>query len=415
MPVPGEHVGPAHLDLTVGRQAQIDARQREADGAGPPLALVRVRHEHDGLGHAVALERRPPGARRDRGVEVGRQGRRARHAEAQPGQRLGPVGGRQPVPHRGHAEEHRAAGADGRQDSGRIEAGQQLRGCSRGQRAVEPDAEAVHVEQRECQDQPVLGRPPPGQRHGLCRRQQVGVAQDRTLRGARRAGRVHEQRRVVPGGGVEPIGGSGRGGEPAQIGRGDDGTRGGGRDPPPALGVVGHRGGDPGVAHDVVDLGFAVGPVQRHGHGAQAQHADVGDHVVERGIGRHHHPVAGADPSGREPGRGGRRAFVQGSGRQRRAGRVGEEDAVRVLGPAPPPRTHERPGAGQGDIAGRDPVGRWSVHGRTAASRPRGDPLMVAPTVRRAEAPTPHVRAPPRFNALVPVRVLPDPGGVAIL
>ena len=312
-----------------------------------------------------------PARRGDRGVEVGRQGRRARHAEAQPGQRFGPVRGRQPVPHRRHAEEHRAAGADGREDPGGIEAREQLGGGSRGQRAVEPDAEAVHVEQREGEDQPVLGRPPPGQRHGLGRRQQVGVTQDRTLRGARRAGRVHEQCRVVPGGGVERLGGSGRDGEPAQVGRGDDGTRGGGRDPPPALGVVGHRGGDPGVAHDVADLGFAVRPVQRHGHGAEPQDADVGDHVVERGIGRHHHPVAGADPSGREAGRGRRRPVVERSGRQRRAGRIGEEDAVWVLGPASPPRGHERPGAGQGDIAGRDSrreVVGPRAHGRVASS-----------------------------------------------
>ena len=247
--------------------------------------------------------------------------------------------------------------------------------------------------------------------HRLGRRQQVGVAQDRTLRGARRAGRVDEQRRVVARWRRRaPRRAPGRAGSP---------LRSGGVTTAPGAAAAIHRprsassvtaGGDRGVAHDVADLGLAVRPVQRHGHGAEPQHADVGDHVVERGLGRHHHPVAGADP-GRP--RGGPRPAADRSssvrGCQRGAGRIGEEHAVAGRRPSAaatrPPATRRAPGRRR---RARLPGGRWSVHGRTTASRSSGGSAHggahCAPT-RGADATRPRDR---RFNALVPVRVLPD-------
>src|SRR5690348_3421824 len=67
VPVAGEDVRPAHLDLADRARRQRRARahihharflagERAADGAGAALAVVRVGQVHDRLGHAVALE-----------------------------------------------------------------------------------------------------------------------------------------------------------------------------------------------------------------------------------------------------------------------------------------------------------------------------------------------------------------------
>ena len=71
-PVAGEDVRPLDLDAAdlAGRAAAsvvVDdahrhAGKRRPDGAGDALAVERIRRVHAGLGHAVALEDRVPGA-----------------------------------------------------------------------------------------------------------------------------------------------------------------------------------------------------------------------------------------------------------------------------------------------------------------------------------------------------------------
>ena len=69
--------------------------------------------------------------------------------------------------------------------------------------AVEADAQTVHVEERQRQDEPVVGLPAPGDRHGARAREQVAVAEHRALRRAGRARRVGEHREVAGRGLVE--------------------------------------------------------------------------------------------------------------------------------------------------------------------------------------------------------------------
>src|ERR1043165_1401736 len=58
------------------------AGEREADGAGPPLADVRIADRHEGLGHAVALEDRVAEERAELLEDVRRQRRGAGDEEA---------------------------------------------------------------------------------------------------------------------------------------------------------------------------------------------------------------------------------------------------------------------------------------------------------------------------------------------
>ena len=102
-PVALEHVGPAyleHADLAGAEHApvfvgdpELDAGQRQADRAGPPLAVQRVRRVHAGLGHAVALEDAVARARLEVVKGLLEQRRRARDEQAEPGA----ARGRQPV------------------------------------------------------------------------------------------------------------------------------------------------------------------------------------------------------------------------------------------------------------------------------------------------------------------------------
>ncbi len=65
---------PAALRLD---DAQVDARQRAADGAGATLAVIGVGGVHVGFGHAVALEDLLAGAPLERDMGVGEQRRAA--------------------------------------------------------------------------------------------------------------------------------------------------------------------------------------------------------------------------------------------------------------------------------------------------------------------------------------------------
>ena len=97
--------------------------------------------------------------------------------------------------------------ADGVEHRVGVEAREQDRRRAAQQRAVEADAEAVHVEERQREHQPVAGGPAPREPERLAARQQVAVREHGALGRAGGARRVAEQREVVGlGAGRAPAG-----------------------------------------------------------------------------------------------------------------------------------------------------------------------------------------------------------------
>src|SRR5882672_7447512 len=86
-PIPGEDVRPLDLDdanlaslnrratLEVGN-AHANSWKRKTDRARPAFAVVRVRRDHIGFGHAVALENCEAGPLPPGGMSLGEQRRR---------------------------------------------------------------------------------------------------------------------------------------------------------------------------------------------------------------------------------------------------------------------------------------------------------------------------------------------------
>ena len=195
--VAAEDVRAAHEDLAgVGLEAQLDAGQWEADRPRSPLAFIGVRDEHQRLGHPVALEDQLARSLLHTAVKVGAERRRARDAEAKRREAVDAVGIHQPRVHRRHAEEHRGVGTSGEHPL-RIEAALQQQRRPRQQAAVDADAQAVHVEEGEAEDQRVVRPPVPGSAHRLGTGQEVAVREEHTLGGARGAGRERQQGDVV--------------------------------------------------------------------------------------------------------------------------------------------------------------------------------------------------------------------------
>ena len=101
-------------------------------------------------------------------MQFGGQGGRTRNAEPQAGQFAHPIRLHQAVVERGYPEEERGiegrssvqnlVGVEAREDHG---AGPSVKG------AVKPDAESVHVEEGQGENQSVIGGPAPGQAKGL--------------------------------------------------------------------------------------------------------------------------------------------------------------------------------------------------------------------------------------------------------
>ena len=284
LPVAGEHVRSAEQDLAARRRgASSTPGQREADGAGAALAVVGVRHVHERLGHAVALEHvdtgRVVGSSRE---QRRRQRCRARHAEAERGELgvpvLMPPGGRTWSARRRRGSPPLVAQ---RVEHGvGLEPGHEHRRRPGEQRAVEADAEPVHVEEREREHEAVVGRPAPRQPQRLGAREQVAVREPGALGHAGRARRVAEHRVVTRARPVEPGPGSASG-RPTSGPHTTTSRVGGGRHPSPHRRVVDHRRRRPAVGGDLCDLALAVGAVHRHHDEAGPQRGDVGHDQVD--------------------------------------------------------------------------------------------------------------------------------------
>ncbi len=205
-PVAAEDVRAPDLDLAGGLgQAHLDPGKREADGARPALAVVGVGHEHVGLGHAVALEHRHAGVGLQRLGGARRAGRPSptRRAAAGPSSAARDEAARRwymvGTPKNSVASCSAAASST----PSTVEPREQDGRCAGQQRPVQAVAEAVGVEQREGEDEAVLGRPPPGPLQRLAVGQQVAVGQRGALGRPGRARRVAEVGEVVGSDGVE--------------------------------------------------------------------------------------------------------------------------------------------------------------------------------------------------------------------
>ena len=174
---------------------------------------------------------------------------------------------------------------------------QQDRRRTHEQGAVQPDAEAVHVEERQGEHETIVGGPAPGDPHRFAARQDVAVGEHGALGRAGGPRRVAEHGEVVGFGGIEH-----RRLAVGEIDRGahDDERTVGRRGEQRGAGVVvDHAGRGFAVADDVTDLAGQVGAVHRYDHQAESQRSDVGDHELDGGRRAHDDPIAGSQAGAR--------------------------------------------------------------------------------------------------------------------
>ena len=201
------------------------------------------------------------------------------------------------------------------------------------------------------------------------------MAQRNALRGAGRAGREHQQRRVAgtrnvevrrrPVGQIDPNPGGGHPAEPSGIVQDRQGRVGGGR----------HR----------ADLGGPEGGVDRDHDQSEAQGRHVGDGQVDGRRGADQQPVAGSQPGHRVPAGDGCGPLLELGSAQPAPVGTGEGRGARRARPA------GRPGAGQragGDQVGCDareavlPPGVGGGHHQTGGHGAASVPVLVAVVLR---------------------------------
>ena len=206
VPVAFEDVGAAHLDhadLTLRQGGAIfgdfhlHPRQRQADGACPPVTDVGVRGGHVGFCHAVTLQYPLAGAGLKAAVGVGEQGGRAR--DEQPhmgGAGMGKAGITQQAGVEGGNPHHHACAGHVVQDGIGVKAGQKDHRGPGQQRNIGGHEQAVDVKDRQGMQQHVSGGelPQGGQRRGI--RQKVVLRQHRPFgaacgaRGVKQGGKI---------------------------------------------------------------------------------------------------------------------------------------------------------------------------------------------------------------------------------
>ncbi len=173
--------------------------RRRAAGSPPSRAGARLQRVGEGeqrLGHAVALEHGHAQSPSSCAPQVGRQRGRARDAEAQPGQLAGPARGGEAVVHGRHAEEHGAASAwAASSTASSSKRSNTVAERAGGQRAEQPGAQPVDVEEGEGEDEAVVRLPAPGARDGRHAGKEGGVGVHRPLGPARRPRGVDDRAR----------------------------------------------------------------------------------------------------------------------------------------------------------------------------------------------------------------------------
>ena len=303
----GAHFTRCHFDAVLAHGPHFDPGQRETDRARHTLPEQRIRGDHPGLRHAVALQDPVTGASLEVAEDGFRQRRRAGDEKPDaPAVRAAETRLRQQTRvERRHAHQHRRLrqqaahfrGVEPRQE-------EDLRGVQEGR--VQRHEQPVNVEdrQRVKQHVPRLEAPDLVQGEGV--RGQVAVGDHRALGAPRGARRVADGGQVVVAAGLDRrVGIEGLRLLPQRVHA--DGAR-------PFFGArladtnrAAHDDPRRRVVDEERDLPLGVGRVQRHVHPAAAQHAQVEGHSLDRLRDLDQYPVPGlhAAPAQRrrEPGR----------------------------------------------------------------------------------------------------------------
>ena len=339
LPIASKDVGAAHLDpahstlgdpLAIGHQAQIDAGQRQAHRARPPLSVIGVGGVHVGFGHPVAFQNAVAGAglkRRMRfGQQRGRAGNEQPHRRGQGAvkarivQKPG-VKGRHPHQNAGlwQKPQHRFDVKAGQKDH--LAAGQQGYVCG--------DKKSVGVKNRQGMQQGIGGGKPPEIRQNAGIGQQVPVAEHRAFGAARGARGVQDRCQIIGaarghGGGGMPLG---KGGETALScrvhGAHRNAQRRGHRRQSRQIARIADQQARGGVLQKIVNLFRGIGRVQRQKHRAHPHRRAVQRQGLRGFVHLHRQPVAGAQSGGDKAG--------HGSGNQVMQGLTGHGGSVRQM------------------------------------------------------------------------------------
>ena len=313
-PIPPEHVRPAdfedagfpprNLVAVVVGDAGLDPRQRKSDGAGHALPVVGVGGDHPRFGHAVALENPVPGSLLEGAEGIGEQRRRA--GDEQPHVPADfPVEARlfqKPGVERRHAHEHRRSRQPA-EDGVDVELRQKQNRRAVQHRAVQRHEQAVDMIDRQGVEQHVPRHPAPiaVQSQGVGR--QVGVAQHRPLRPARRPRGIENRRQIVVGaefdGRVDGHIDAALGQRTAVVGAEGEDVRHTDLFRRSPVFFVAPGSADQqvwlGVLHEVADLGGGIGGVEGNVDGAAPEAGEIEQDRRGRLVDLNDHPVALAD------------------------------------------------------------------------------------------------------------------------
>ena len=101
----------------------------------------------------------------------------------------------EPLIHRGNPEEHRSARLELADDILRAE-GHEHGATASNQRAMQRDSQAVDVEERQRQHEPVFGGPAPGLDHAAPLGKQVAMVEQCSFWASSRAGGIQKESRI---------------------------------------------------------------------------------------------------------------------------------------------------------------------------------------------------------------------------
>ena len=285
--------------------AHAHSRQRKAHRPRPAFAVIGVRRDHAGFGHAVALENGKAGALPPGDVSLGEQRRRARDEQAHVGadsaaeagmvEQAG-IEGRNPHQRRRfpHRRDHRV----------RIEPVHVDHRRPRQKRDIGRHEQPVGMKNRQRVDEPVGVREAPAVDQRQRVRRQIFVRQHRALGAAGRARGVEDRRQIV-GSARDRLERRGRRGD--LLGEGSISRDAEALDRGQAeLRCERSQGSEPigpaerqrglGVAEEIFELGERIGGVQRQKHGAGAKAGERDHDRVGGFLDLRRDPVAGPDP-----------------------------------------------------------------------------------------------------------------------
>src|SRR5262249_18050807 len=207
IPVTREDMRTTHLklaDLTCWQKlpvldlhhTHLHTRKRAANGARPPLAIIRVGQIHDGLCHAIALEDALPKHALELGKELWTERRRPGNVKAQWARSDTPLSSlrQQTGIHRWHTKEEadRCITLDSGEYLSSLEPAVEHGTCPKVQGPMQADHQTVRVKQRQRQQKSVANGPAPGRGNRRDIGHLIAVQQQCTLRSTRRSPGVRD-------------------------------------------------------------------------------------------------------------------------------------------------------------------------------------------------------------------------------